>query len=388
VSVARFDVVVVGAGPAGAAAAVTAARAGLRVALADRHRFPRDKLCGGLVTGRARGHYAAIFGHPMPFTAEACSTTVDFHFNGRPAGVVADAPPLCGTMRREMDAMLCAQALAAGAADFTGRGVTGVDTQASEVVLDGARLGYRVLIGADGVNSAVARALFGQPFDRAHIGFGLEIEAPGAPPPDAPVRIDLGAARWGYGWAFPKRETTTVGVGGLLSENPDLKRDMAAYCNLLGIDTASLRVKGQFLPFGDVRRVPGRGTVLLAGDAAGLVDPITGEGIGHAMASGDMAARAAIRALAEGRPARALRHYRRALIPLHRSLRMARLLRPLLFSRALEPAFARAFTSSTTLRHDFLRLMAGEVEYGTILWRVTRRLPRLARMAIAARRAR
>ena len=384
----RFDVVVIGAGPAGASAAFTAARAGLRVALVDRHRFPRDKLCGGLVTGRARTHYAEIFGHPMPFAPEDCRTTVEFHLNGHPAGTVANAPPLCGTMRREMDTMLCAQALGAGAADFTGQGLTGIDSAAQEVTLGTARIGYGVLIGADGVNSMAARTLFRQPFERARIGFGLEIEAPGAPPPDAPVRIDLGAARWGYGWAFPKRETTTVGVGGLLLENPEMKEDMAAYCDLLGIDRAGMRIKGQFLPFGDFRSKPGRGAVLLAGDAAGLVDPITGEGIGHAMASGDLAARAAIRALVADRPADALRHYRLSLVPLHRSLRMARLLRPLLFSRAMEPTFARAFTSSTALRRDFLRLMAGDIEYGTILASVVRRLPRLARMTIAARRAR
>lgn len=384
---ARFDVVVIGAGPAGACAAFTAARAGLRVALVDRHRFPRDKLCGGLVTGRARAHYADIFGHPMPFAPEDCRTTVAFYLDGHPAGTVVDAPPLCGTMRREMDAMLCAQALGVGATDFTGQGVTGIDIAAQEVTLGTARLGYRVLIGADGVNSAVARALFGQPFARVRIGFGLEIEAPGAPALDAPVRIDLGAARWGYGWAFPKRGGTTVGVGGLLSENPEIKADMAAYCDLLGIDTAKMRTKGQFLPFGDFRASPGRGAVLLAGDAAGLVDPITGEGIGHAMASGDLAARAAIRTIEAGRPTDALRHYRRSLVPLHRSLRMARLLRPLLFSRAMEPVFARAFTSSTTLRRDFLRLMAGEIDYGTILMGVARRLPRLARLALALRRA-
>ncbi|MBQ0748736.1 MAG: geranylgeranyl reductase family protein [Roseovarius sp.] len=383
----RFDVIVIGAGPAGAAAAYVAAQAGLRVALIDRKTFPRDKLCGGLITGRARQHYAEIFGHDMPFEPQDRKTTVDFRYRGQPVGIIEDAPVLCATMRWDMDAMLCAHAMGAGAQDFTGQTVAEIDRDARTVTLKGGPvLGYGVLIGADGVNSQVARALFGQPFDRAHIGFGLEIEAVGAQiDPAAPVRIDLGAAQWGYGWVFPKRCSTTVGVGGLLGKNPEMKRAMSAYCDMLGIDAAVASFKGQFLPFGDFRTVPGQGAVLLAGDAAGLVDPITGEGIGYAMQSGQLAAKAALAALSAGQAETALTRYRHALRPVHRALRMARLIRPVIFLPALEPGFARAFQRSSTLRRDYLRLMAGEVEYEQILARLVLRLPRLGLMALRAR---
>ncbi|MEI4232504.1 geranylgeranyl reductase family protein [Roseovarius sp. D22-M7] len=376
----RYDVIVIGAGPAGGAAAYWAAQAGLRVALIDRKTFPRDKLCGGLITGRARRHYAEIFGHEMPFEAGDRKTEVDFRFRGRPVGLIRDAPALCATMRWDLDAMICAQAIAAGAADFTGRGVAALAPEAQRLTLeDGRSLTFGVLIGADGANSQVARHLFGESFERARIGFGLEIEAGGRHLcPDAPIRIDLAAVNWGYGWVFPKRRTTTVGVGGVLARNPQIKRAMADYCAMLGIDPAEARVKGQFLPFGAFRKVPGKGAVLLAGDAAGLVDPITGEGIGYAMKSGQLAAQAAHDALSRGQPHRALGLYRRALRPHHRALRMARAIRPLIFLPRLEPAFERAFRRSTTLRHQYLRLMAGEVEYGDILWRLVLRLPRLA----------
>jgi len=383
----RFDVIVIGAGPAGAAATYVAAQAGLRVALIDRKTFPRDKLCGGLITGRARRHYAEIFGHDMPFEPQDRKTTVDFRYRGQPVGIIEDAPVLCATMRWDMDAMLCAHAMGVGAQDFTGRTVEEINRDARTVTLKGgAVLGYGVLIGADGVNSQVARALFGQPFDRARIGFGLEIEAVGAQiDPAAPVRIDLGAAQWGYGWVFPKRCSTTVGVGGLLGKNPEMKRAMSAYCDMLGIDAAVASFKGQFLPFGDFRTVPGQGAVLLAGDAAGLVDPITGEGIGYAMQSGQLAAKAALAALSAGQAETALTRYRHALRPVHRALRMARLIRPVIFLPALEPGFARAFQRSSTLRRDYLRLMAGEVEYEQILARLVLRLPRLGLMALRAR---
>lgn len=383
----RFDVIVIGAGPSGASAAYVAARAGLRVALIDRKTFPRDKLCGGLITGRARRHYAEIFGHDMPFDPQDRKTTVDFRYRGQPVGIIEDAPALCATMRWDMDAMLCAHAMGAGAQDFTGQAVAEIDRDARTVTLKGGLvLGFGVLIGADGVNSQVTRALFGQPFDRARIGFGLEIETGGAHiDPAAPIRIDLAAAQWGYGWVFPKRCSTTVGVGGLLGKNPEMKRAMSAYCDMLGIDAAEASFKGQFLPFGDFRTVPGQDAVLLAGDAAGLVDPITGEGIGYAMQSGQLAAKAALAALSAGQPETALTRYRHALRPVHRALRMARLIRPVIFLPALEPGFARAFQRSSTLRRDYLRLMAGEVEYEQILARLVLRLPRLGLMALRAR---
>lgn len=382
-----FDIVVIGAGPAGGAAAFTAARAGLRVALIDRKTFPREKLCGGLITGRARRHYAEVFGHEMLFEAQDRKTTVDFRFRGAPMGVIRDAPALCATMRWDMDAMICAQALEAGAADFTGISVDAIDLADRSLTLkDGRRIGFGVLIGADGANSQVAKALFGEAFDRAEVGFGLEIEAVGDHvKPGAPIRIDLAAAKWGYGWSFPKRCSTTIGVGGLLARNPDMKDAMAEYCALLGVEADRSSFKGQFLPFGDFRKVPGRQAILLAGDAAGLVDPITGEGIGYALQSGHLAAEAAIEALRAARPERALALYRRRLRPVHRALRMARLIRPVIFLPAMEAGFARAFRRSSTLRLQYLRLMAGEVEYGDILARLILRLPRLAVLAIRAR---
>jgi geranylgeranyl reductase family protein len=385
----RYDVIVIGAGTAGGAAAYCAARAGLRVALIDRKTFPRDKLCGGLITGRARRYYAEIFGRGMPFAVTDHKTEVDFRFRGRPVGLMRDVPALCATMRWDLDAMICGHATRAGAADYTGHSVAAVDTQSGKVTLkDGPVLAYGVLIGTDGANSQVARHLFGQSFDRHRIGFGLEIEAGGEHVrPDAPIRIDLAAVDWGYGWVFPKRSTTTVGVGGLLARNPEMTRAMAAYCEMLGIDAPPGRVKGQFLPFGAFRKRPGKGAVLLAGDAAGLVDPITGEGIGYAMKSGQMAALAARDALSTGYPARALSLYTRALRPIHHAPRMARLIRPVIFLPRLAPGFERAFRRSTTLRHQYFRLMAGEVEYHDILWRLLLRLPRLAWLYLRGDRA-
>jgi geranylgeranyl reductase family protein len=386
----HYNLVVVGAGPAGAAAACTGAGLGLRTAVIDKARFPRDKLCGGLVTQRCAGHLSDVFGLTPADPLFETRRRIAFYMDEVPLGQMADIPPLHLTMRRRFDARLLAQALAAGAADYTGRRIDALLPDENRLTLrDGTVLSYDLLIGADGVQSQVARALFGRPFDRARVGFALEVEAPPqAPAGAAPLRIDFGAADWGYGWQFPKAGSTTIGLGGVQARNPDMQARLADYIGRHA-PGCTARVKGHFLPFGEAKPRPGRGNVLLAGDAAGLVDPITGEGIGHAVHSGRLAAEAAAQALARGRPAAALGLYRRSSAPIRRAVRMACLLRPLIFAGPPRPFFRRAFAGSRRTRADYMRLLAGELEYPALLARVTARLPRaLWRHALRPRDAR
>jgi geranylgeranyl reductase family protein len=374
-----FDLIVIGAGPAGAAAAMTAAFSGLRVALVDKRRFPRDKLCGGGLTGRAMGQYRAIFGRETPETPMVRRDCFHFHGFGADLGASPGAPPIHLIMRRDFDRHLVDCALQAGAADFTGRDGT-LDPESGTLSLGDTVLRAPLVIAADGVSSPIARQLFGAAYDQDRIGFALEIEHPEVDE-DTPLRIDFGAAEWGYGWQFPKHCGTTIGVGGVLSRNPDMKAALARYVALLGADGGH-KVKGQFLPFGDFRASPGRGRVLLAGDAAGLVDPITGEGIAHALSSGALAAQAVAQALIAGTPDSALGRYTTALKPIHRGLSQARILRQILFRPALRPAFIRSFRNSRSLRGEYLRLMAGETEYGPLMRQMAHRLPSFALRAI------
>ncbi|WP_323766416.1 geranylgeranyl reductase family protein [Marinovum sp.] len=369
----QFDLIVIGAGPAGAAAARTAANAGLRTALVDKARFPRDKLCGGGFTGRAARYYREIFETDLPpeFASKSAVTLYGF---GEKLGVIEDIPPVYLTMRLSLDDHLVALALAAGAQDFTGQRIAELAPEDGRLTLaSGVTLTAPVVIGADGVNSATARALFGRPFDPARIGFALEAEGP-ALPADAPLRIDMGAANWGYGWSFPKRGSHTVGVGGVHSRNPDLKAIMRAYMADLGVPPET-RVKGQYLPFGQARRAPGRDNVLLAGDAAWLVDPVTGEGIAYAMKSGQLAALAARDALARHEPDAALRLYRQRLRPILIAMRHANRVRLLLYWGPFKTGFVRAVRTSGHLRHDYMRLLGGEIEYRDLMRALVRRLP-------------
>lgn len=370
-----YDVIIVGSGPCGSAAAVTALRNGLSVLIIDKARFPREKLCGGLFTGRSQKAMARIFGLEVSDDLFLTSDHMRFLSDGEVLADIPDAPPVHLTMRRDFDHKLHQTALSAGAVAHLGQPVTEI-TQDTVRLRSGECFGFRTLIGADGVNSFVAKHLFGRPFDPDTIGFGLEIESPLTDARDGAVEVDFDAARWGYGWSFPKRNSVTVGVGGINSKNADMKAQMKDYVALTQSDE-TLRYKGQYLPFGDFKKRPGRDNILLAGDAAGLVDPITGEGIALAMESGDHAARAASKALADGHPSRALGHYMTALKPIHRSLREARIWRLVMFPDATHLHFKKAFKTRTSLQLKYLQLLAGELDYKDIRSALVKRAPKL-----------
>ena len=359
---------VAGAGPAGAAAAFTAARAGVSVALIDKSEFPREKLCGGGLTDRCRSSFEAVYGRPLPDDLVLGSGKMAFFMAGSPLSRMDGRLGL--TMRRAFDAHMVELAKDAGATTLFGDAVDDLHEAARVVILkSGRRLAYGHLVGADGVNSAIARKLYGASFDPAAIGFGLEVEVPRADLPNCPedVEIDFGRADWGYGWVFPKHQSFTIGVGGVHRRNPDMKAKLAAYLTDKGLDPTRYKVKGQYLPFGRCREKPGRGRILLCGDAAGFVDPITGEGIGYAIESGAMAGAAIAAAVAAGQPGTAFARYVETTGAIRASMRQARGWRLLIFSHWAKGLFAKAFGRARVLRQGYLDIMAGVKDYDD-LW--------------------
>ena len=386
-----YDLVVIGSGPAGSAAALTAAKAGLSVALLDKSPFPRDKLCGGGVTGRSVRYLHDIFDIAPSDAMFLQSTHVRLAFDGRAISQQHTPTPLYMTMRSAFDAALHHQASAAGVQVFAPVRIAEIDAEAVSVTLaDGRRLTGAAMIGADGANSAVARALFGRPFNPSQIGFGLEIEMDRALLDDNTTEIDLGAANWGYGWVFPKHDSITLGVGGIHALNPDMKSHFRAYLARHApklAETGDFKCKGAFLPFGAYRKVPGRGRILLAGDAAGLVDPITGEGIAWAMKSGQFAGQAVVEALAQGGPDRAMAAYMQRLSFIHREMEAARRIRALIYSRPVRPFFPRAVERNPSMSRTYLRLLAGDLDYADLGYKVMFRLMRRLGGSLLPRRA-
>ena len=360
----RYDVIVAGGGPAGSTAARVAATAGARVLLLDRAAFPRDKPCGGGVTVRA----AALLPFDLAHVVERTIDGIRFSFRMGGGFTRRDPRPLTYmTQRSRLDAFLLERAVAAGAVVHERDALRGVDADAAGVTVRADRGLYqgRVLIGADGANGVVARAS-GLAGGR-DLGLAFEANAPFAdgPPPAwrRTAGLDLGLIPGGYGWLFPKGDHVNIGVGGWQYTGPTLRGRLAEMARHYGVDPARLeRMRGHHLPLRRRGAPIARGRVALVGGAAGLIDPLSGEGIYAAFVSGEAAARHAL-AVIDGRVAD-LRGYEREI---NRELG-PELLASARFQDAfnLAPALYVAALRSSRLPWTILsRLIRGDGTYAT-----------------------
>ncbi len=336
------DVLICGGGPAGASAAHVLARAGLDVLLLDRARFPRPKLCAGLLTWKTTQVLTRVFGLGSGDLARAGALLSEargyaVYLDERPVSSGTLGDPFHFASRERLDALLLDRARLAGAEVRTRAAATACDPDRGALRLaDGSILRGRVLLGADGARSVVRRAL---PHDRRawrrNLAHAVEARVPRAliPGGAATPTAHFGAAELGYGWVFPAGEMATVGVCGLTYRQggPHIRRRFENYCRRLGIaDPAALDCKGHPLPYGNHLERPGHGAALLAGDAAGFVDAVFGEGIYYALRSGEAAGAAALAALEGGADLQWA--YRRELErDVLRELRWSRRLRRLVF---------------------------------------------------------
>ena len=312
----RFDVLVIGAGPAGSVAALVLARGGARVALVDKARFPRDKACGDLV-----GPRGVQLLSDLAIEVPLAETVGDMIVVG-PTGRRVRLPCYPGTTypgyglaspRASLDATLQEAAVSAGAEPFVGRAAEPLfrDTSLDGFVLSGGeRLCADVVIGADGASSRVAEVA--GLVDSTRVLWGFALRAYVDDPVQVPHIVLWEPAAWrgfpGYGWLFPGvGGRANVGLGlGVLSDRRAGARAAQHFDSFLEhlwrlgvldarLTPSSVRNRlGGWLKLGMVGTTPARGRVLLVGDAAGLVNPLQGEGISQAMRSGRAAAEAVL----------------------------------------------------------------------------------------------
>ncbi len=292
----RYDVLVVGGGPAGSVTAYNLASQGLTVLLADRARFPRDKPCGGGLTTRAFLE-CPIDASPV---VEDEVDIVELRFRyGETVERSARAPVIRMTQRRRLDAFLLDAARAAGAEVREGARVDLADRPR----VDGTRIDATVVVGADGANGTSARALgLGGGIERGvalegNVTYGVVSRSRYA----SRAVIELADIPGGYGWVFPKGDHVNIGVGAWEREGPRLRDHLRRVCEAHGVaDDQLVSVRGHRLPLRrSATRVVGERS-LLVGDAAGLIDPVSGDGMYECFVSAGHAAQA-IASLLTGR---------------------------------------------------------------------------------------
>lgn len=286
------DVVVVGLGPAGSRAAATAAAAGLSVVALERRRaagapvqcaefvpMPIERDVPGVraVTEQTVARMLTFIAERMP------QVTEDFR------GLMID--------RAAFDRMLAEQAAVNGAECRYGEAVLSIDSDGTVQTSAGARLRPTVLVGADGPRSQVGAAIGQVNHDLVET---RQVTVPLVLPHDA-TDIFLSADFYGgYGWLFPKGAVANIGLGVAGEARRLLKPMLAALCDKLAnerrIGTRAFALTGGAIPVGGRLRAIGHlgeAAILLAGDAAGLTNPVTGAGIASAVQSGTLAGRAA-----------------------------------------------------------------------------------------------
>ena len=308
----KYDAIVAGAGPAGSTAARLLAGGGAKVLMLDRQSFPRDKPCGGGVTLRA----ASVPGIDLSPVIEQTVYGARFSLRLGPTFDRRFEQPLTYmTQRRRLDAFLAERAAEAGVQFHDGEAVREIDLDDGAIAVRTTRGVYlaRVLIGADGANGFVGKAAGLRPNAEEAVAFEGNAPATNGRLDGwrEYVGMDLGDTAGGYGWVFPKGDHLNVGVGAWKYAASTLRPKLARLARRFGFDAGALEnLRGHHLP---VRR-PGtpiaRGRVAVAGDAAGLVDPLSGEGIHMAFASGTLASEAALAVLRD--EARDMSAYQRA----------------------------------------------------------------------------
>ena len=340
-----FDAIVIGAGPSGSTAAYLLAKSGLQVLVLDRKEFPRDKLCGGLLTRKTVRLLENLFQtSPDYLTANQIISfqSTRYGVNLREKSFFRGnlEYPFHFIDRQVYDAFWLNMACKAGAEFRSGEKVISLDQSKNQVITgNGHRYCAKVIIGADGATSRLQRLLTAGGYIKTRKKSGLAttleliLSSDLAPAlPDYPV-IYFGNIRWGYAWCFPRKDLRIVGICGLNEKSGKyLKRSMTQFLKTIKIPTDHISgARSHALPYGNYLTQPGCGNIWLIGDAGGLADPLLGEGIYYAHKSGQLAALATIQSYRHSQDA--FRIYRQQLyetiIP---ELKFVRIVRQIIFS--------------------------------------------------------
>ncbi|MGB5926377.1 MAG: NAD(P)/FAD-dependent oxidoreductase [Dehalococcoidia bacterium] len=359
------DVTIVGAGPAGATLAYELAKKGIGVLVLEKKKLPRYKCCAGGVTSKA----ARFLDFDISEVAEDVIHEVSFTFNlGSPYLGQHSQPLIYTVMRDAFDYFLVTRAQQLGAVLIDGQKVTQIQVSGDWVEISTADNVFRsrLVVGADGAYSIVARELgMGRSMEYV-AGIESEIVVPEEELAKwkSRIRIDLGCIPGGYAWVFPKRNHLSIGAGCHASKARHLDRHHQKFLDSLSIGNYTIARSGSHLiPTCTKGRLVWQDKALLLGDAAGLADPLTGEGIYNAIQSAQLAAPVIEDFLVKGKAE--LQDYQQIVErKIMSELRIARTLSKF-FVRFPHLAFGM-FNQSDRVWETVCNLILGEIDYAAV----------------------
>ncbi len=312
---AKYEVIIAGAGPAGSTAGYLLSSLGFRVLIIDKSRFPREKLCGGLITHKTVKLLERVFGETVSSLKEKQiihyeSNHYEIFYKNKIVDKKNIAIPFRFIDRYSYDNFLLGKAREAGADVIEGEEIVSFDFSRDQLTSsDGRILRADFFIGADGVNSVIRRSFPANCFDRNvwlnNIATALEIFVSRSEVNrqiNHPL-ISFDFTSYGYSWVFPNRDRLIIGSGGLIRKNrKQFIHSFHNFLSALDIDRRCAdKIKSFTFPYGNFMLNPAFRNVMLVGDAAGFADPLMGEGIFYAQRSAELASQAIHKSICENK---------------------------------------------------------------------------------------